>query len=94
MHARCHVCRVGQRCLAPVALPRYGHSGVNAAFCTLFNGSSKTLPEVLAVADAISPSIADPRVDHGQRHGVRTVKISHKVLPPLGSCRTLKKEVK
>ena len=38
---------------------------------TLFNGPSKALPEVLAVADAISPPMTDPRVDHGQRHGVR-----------------------
>ena len=38
MLARCHVCRVGQRCTAPVTLPWCGHSGVNAAFCTLFNG--------------------------------------------------------
>ena len=41
MHARCHVCRVGQRCPASVTLPWCGHSGVNAAFCTLFNGSGK-----------------------------------------------------
>ena len=39
MLARCHVCRVGQRCPASVTLPWCGHSGVNAAFCTLFNGS-------------------------------------------------------
>ena len=39
MHARCHVCRVGQRCPASVTLSWCGHSGVNAAFCTLFNGS-------------------------------------------------------
>ena len=26
---------------ASVALPRYGHSGTNVAFCTLFNGSGK-----------------------------------------------------
>ena len=30
------------------------HSGVNAAFCTLFNGSGKALHKVLAVADSIS----------------------------------------
>ena len=39
MHARCHVCRVGQRCPASVTLSWCGHSGANAAFCTLFNGS-------------------------------------------------------
>ena len=71
MHVRCHVCRVGQRCPASVTLSWCGHSDVNAAFCTLFNGSGKVLPEVLAVADAISPPMTDPRVDHGQRHGIR-----------------------
>ena len=50
-------------------------------FVCRFNESGKTLHEVLAVADVISPPIAGPRVDHGQRHGIRTVKISHKVLP-------------
>ena len=71
MHARCHVCRVGQRCPASVTLPWCGNSGVNAAFCTLFNGSGKALPEVLAVVDAISPPMVSLRVDHGQRRGVR-----------------------
>ena len=33
-------------------------------------GSGKALPEVLAVADAISLPIAGSGVDHGQRHGV------------------------
>ena len=44
MLARCHVCRVGQRCPASVTLPWCGHSGVNAIFCTLFNGSVKIRP--------------------------------------------------
>ena len=63
MNTRCHVCRVGQRCPASVTLPWCGHSGVSATFCTLFNGSGKTLHEVLAIAGAISPPIAGPRVD-------------------------------
>ena len=46
-------------------------SGVNATFCTLLNGSGKVLPEVLAVADAISPPMAGLRVNHGQQRGVR-----------------------
>ena len=47
-----------------------GHSGANAAFCTLFNGSGKVLPEVLAVADAISPPMAGPGVDGNlSQHG-------------------------
>ena len=52
-------------------------------FSTLLNGSGKTLHEVLAVADTISPPMAGQRVDHGQRHGARTVKISHKILPSM-----------
>ena len=48
MHARCHVCRVGQRCPASVTLPWCGHSGVNAAFCTLFNGSDGIHPAYAA----------------------------------------------
>ena len=39
MHVRCHVCLVGQRRPASVTLSWCGHSSVNAAFCTLFNGS-------------------------------------------------------
>ena len=39
MNTRCHVCRVEQRCSASVTLLWCGHSGVNAAFCTLLNGS-------------------------------------------------------
>ena len=49
-------------------------------FSTLLNGPGKALREVLAIAGAISPPMAGPGVDHGQRHGVRTVKISHKVV--------------
>ena len=63
MLVKCHACRVGQRCPASVTLPWCEHSGVNAAFCTLLNGSGKALLEVLAVADAISPPMAGPRVN-------------------------------
>ena len=42
MLAKCHVCRVGQRCPTSVTLPWCWHSGVNAIFCTLFNGSAGT----------------------------------------------------
>ena len=39
MHVRCRVRRVWHDRPAPVTLSWCGHSGVNAAFCTLFNGS-------------------------------------------------------
>ena len=65
MHARCCVRQVWHGRPTSVMVPRCGHSGVNAAFCTLLNGSGKALREVLAIADAISPPMAGPRVDHG-----------------------------
>ena len=44
MLVRCHVCRAGHRCPASVTLPWCEHSGMNAAFCTLFNGSDGIHP--------------------------------------------------
>ena len=41
MLARCRVRRARHGRPAPVAPPWCEHSGVNAAFCTLFNGSGK-----------------------------------------------------
>ena len=87
MLARCRVCRAGQRCPAPVTLPWRKHSGVNAAFCTLFNGSGKTLHEVLAVADTISPPMAGQRVDQSlPRHG--SVRPSLQQSEHLATCRS------
>ena len=63
MHARCRVGRAKHNRPASVTLMWCGYSGVNAAFCTLFNGSGKALLEVLTVADAISPPMASPRVN-------------------------------
>ena len=48
---------------ASVVPPWRGHSGVNAAFCTLLNGSGEALYEILTIADAIPLPVAGPRAD-------------------------------
>ena len=65
----CRVSRAGQRCPAPVTLSLCGYSGVNAAFCTLFNGSdgihlafsniqaATAEPKAVQAADVVAYSI-------------------------------------
>ena len=57
MLARCHVCRVGQRCPASVALPWCRHSSVNAAFVHCLTGLMESTWHTRLVLGILSPPV-------------------------------------